>query len=116
MADKVDAIGVTPTAPPPPLKAGRSVIDRVPLCDTNDPADLEAWYGPFGYADHFRKVVLSSCKEVERARAQSSISEAKLDSLAHINDRYVDFLIDSLNGRRMREKNVRESMNRGYGA
>jgi len=112
MADSIIAKGeVIPT--PPPLKAGRSVVDRIPICDTTDPGDLEAWYGPFGFVDHFRKVVLSSCREVERAKAGDKISEAKLDTLAHVNDRYVDFLIESLNGRRLREKNVLASIQRG---
>ena len=111
MSDPIIARG--PVIPdPPPLKAGRSVIDRIPVCDTSNPGDLETWFGPFGFFDHFRKVVLSSCKEVERVKANGTISESKLDTLAHINDRYVEFLIDCHCGRRLREQNVIDSIRR----
>jgi hypothetical protein len=82
----------------------------LPVCDTSDPASLEAFFGNYGYADHFRKVVLSNCAEIIRAEATEKISEARIDQLAHIHPLYVDFLIQSLNGRRLREQNVRESI------
>ena len=111
MADTITAKGeVVPI--PPALKSARNVIDRIPLCDTTNPGDLESWYGPFGFVDHFRKVVLSSCKEIERAKNPTA-SESKLDTLAHVNDRYVDFLIECLNGRRKREQNVLDSTRTG---
>ena len=87
---------------------GVGTINRLPTCDLDNPADLEAWFGAFGFVDHFRKVVLSSCKEIERAK-NPTFSEAKLDGLAHVNDTYVDFLIQCLNGRRLREQNVLEA-------
>lgn len=90
-----------------------TTADRLPVCDTANPADLEAWFGPFGYADHFRKVVLASCREVARAQATEKLTEAKLDDVAHTSDRYVDFLIECLNGRRLREQNVLDSIARG---
>ena len=90
---------------------GVGVINRLPMVDMTDPADLESWFGNFGFVDHFRKIVLSSCKEIERAKNPSA-SEAKLDTLAHINDLYVDFMIQCLNGRRLRERNVVESTRR----
>lgn len=90
---------------------GVGVINRLPMCDLTNPADLESWFGNFGFVDHFRKIVLSSCKEIERAKNPAA-SEAKLDTLAHINDSYVDFMIQCLNGRRLREQNVLESTQR----
>ena len=91
------------------------VVDTLPACNTNDPADLEAWFGNFGFSDHFRKVVLASCKEVERAKAverNEKITVDRLDDLARTSDAYVSFLVENLNGRRLREQNVRDSMAR----
>ena len=88
------------------------VIDGLPGYDPKDPASLEAFFGNFGYAEHFRKVVLANCREAERARATASetkVSEARLDDLARSSDTYVQFLIDNLHGRTLRERNVRES-------
>ena len=90
-----------------------TTADRIPLCDTSNPADLEAWFGNFGYADHFRKVVLANCKEIIRAKATEKVTEARIDDLARISDFYVDFLIQCLDGRRLREQNVRDSIARG---
>jgi hypothetical protein len=83
--------------------------------DTNDPASLEAWFGNFGHAEHFRKVVLASCREAERAGAtlrQEKLSEARLDDLARTSDKYVQYLIETLNGRCQREQNVLVSLGR----
>jgi len=90
-----------------------SVLDRIPLCNTEDPADLEAWFGPFGWADHLRKIVLSNCAEAIRARAEGKVTEKQIDTLAHIEGAYVDFVIQCLNGRRLREQNVRDSITGG---
>jgi hypothetical protein len=111
MADSINATGIVPPSLPP-MKAGVGMIARIPTCDTSNPADLEAWFGPFGFVDHFRKVVLGSCKEIERAK-NTTASEAKLDTLSHVNDMYVDFLIQCLNGRRLREQNVLDSNRQG---
>lgn len=87
--------------------------------DENDPASLEAWFGNFGHAEHFRKVTLASAREAARARASliseknvgtKMPSEAKLDDLARISDKYVDYLIATLHGRHLREQNVLSSM------
>lgn len=83
--------------------------------DQNDPASLEAWFGPFGHAEHFRKTVLATARENERAKAvirQEKLSEARLDDLARTSDLYVQWLIDTLNARRSREVNAFESANR----
>ena len=49
----------------------------------------------FGYADHVRKIILSNCAEIIRARAaveETKLSEARIDQLAHIHDFYLDFI------------------------
>jgi hypothetical protein len=77
--------------------------------DANDPASLEAFFGNFGHAEHFRKVILSDCREAVRAKYAASgekITEARLDDLARTHDRYVDWLIYTLEGRKLREQNV----------
>lgn len=88
--------------------------------DEHDPASLEAWFGNFGHAEHFRKVVLASAREAARARASliaeknagtKMPSEAKLDDMARTSDKYVDYLIATLKGRHAREQNVLASMN-----
>lgn len=86
------------------------MTSHIPVCDTTNPADLEAWFGNFGYADHFRKVVLATVKELVRAQATEKVTEARLDDLARVHDIYVDFLTQCLNGRRLREQNVRDSI------
>jgi hypothetical protein len=81
--------------------------------DDNDPASLEAWFGLYGHAEHFRKVVLASARETERARAtatETKVTEARLDDLARTSDKYVDYLIATLHGRHLREQNVLSSM------
>jgi hypothetical protein len=83
---------------------------------SSDPAELEAWYGNFGMDERMRKVVLCNCKEIVRARyvvANEKISETRIDDLAHVHDNYLDFLVASLKGRRLRENNVLSS---GVGA
>lgn len=85
----------------------------VPLCDNTDPADLEAWYGNFGFAEHYRKVVLANCREIVRAQAaltDTKLSEARIDDLARTHSLYISYLAEHLDGRRMREKNVLESL------
>jgi hypothetical protein len=83
--------------------------------DRTDPGDLETWFGNFGHAEHFRKVILASCREAVRADytlRQEKISEARLDDLARTHDRYIDWLVYTLHGRRLREQNVLASMGR----
>jgi hypothetical protein len=92
---------------------GDRLGDRMPQCDMNDPADLESWYGPFGYADHWRKVVLANAREIVRATNTMSgdkISEARIDDRARTSDAYLNFLTTHLDGRRKREQNVLASM------
>ena len=108
MADAIIA-AEAPKPIPPQIKT----IANLPVCDTTNPADLEAWFGNYGFADHFRKIVLSSCREIARARATEKITEARLDDLAHTDGLYIDFLIQCLDGRRLREQNVRDSLCRG---
>ena len=89
---------------------------RIPVCHISDPASLEAWYGPFGWADHVRKIVLSNCAEMIRALAaveSAKISETRISDLAHTHELYLDFLLQSLAGRTLREQNVRDSIDGG---
>lgn len=84
-----------------------------PVCDTNNPADLEAWFGMWGYADHYRKIVLASCREVIRASSTlggQKLSEARIDDLARLHENYIGFLADCLNGRRLREEQIRATL------
>ena len=77
--------------------------------DPSDPASLEAWFGNFGHAEHFRKVILADCREAVRAsyaERNEKITEARLDDLSRTHERYVDWLIYTLNGRHLREQNV----------
>lgn len=86
---------------------------EVPACDMTDPAHLEAFYGPGGFVDDWRKVVLASCREIIRAKAVATkqrISEARIDDLARLHDNYIEFLVTHLNGRRLREAAIREPM------
>lgn len=95
------------------VETGDRIGDRMPICDTANPADLEAWYGPFGNADHWRKVVLANAREIVRATnalGGEKISEARIDDRARTSDAYLEFLATHLHGRRKREENVRSSM------
>lgn len=87
----------------------------IPQCDVKNPADLEAWYGNFGFFDHWRKIVLANTREIERARAvleDRKITESRLDDLARMHPRYTEFLECHLYGRMQREKNVLTSFGR----
>lgn len=98
---------------PSAAPSGDRIGNKVPPCDFTDPADLEAWYGNFGFFDHFRRVVVDNCAGIERAKAvseQTKITEERLKQLAHTNAIYVDFLITHLEGRILRERNVRQSL------
>jgi hypothetical protein len=84
----------------------------VPLCENTDPAALEAWYGNFGFAEHWRKVILANCREMIRAQAaltEIKLSEARIDDLARTHALYISFLTEHLDGRRLREQNVLDS-------
>lgn len=88
---------------------------EVPDCDFNDPASLESWYGNFGWFEHYRKVVLSNCEELVRAKAAVSnekITETRITSLARQHPNYLGFLEEHLHGRILRERNVIESAGR----
>src|SRR4026208_862234 len=78
-------------------------VVSIPTCATDDPAQLAAWFGPFGLAENYRKVVKSSCEEVIRAtyalRKEAKPSEQRLDALAHLHEAYLAFLERCLVGR-----------------
>lgn len=84
----------------------------VPQVDMIDPAALEAWYGPFGFCEYYRKCVLANCREIIRATIgiETKLTEARLDDLARNHDAYLDFLATHLQGRHLREREVRKSM------
>lgn len=93
------------------MELGDKLKDRAPVFDMNDPGDLEAFYDGKGssFCEHWRKVILSNCEEIVRAKfelANQKISEDRIDCLAHLHDTYLDFLITHLEGRKLREKNV----------
>ena len=92
--------------------AGDRIGEKLPAIDTTNPAELEAFFGPFGFFDHYRTVVLSNCREIVRASAATQdvkLTEARIDALAHTHGLYLDFLADGLRGRRLREQMVREA-------
>lgn len=87
----------------------------LPACDISDPAQLAAFYGPFGWADHLRKVVLSNVSELIRAQHANDAkkpTEDRIDDLAHNHPVYVEWLVANLAGRVAYE---REVLKRGLG-
>lgn len=94
---------------------GEALID-LPACDTSDPADLESWHAPFGYSEHFRKVILADAGAVERAKDALNETpgfkkrpETQINDDARRSDMYMGYLVEQLQGRRKRERNVRDS-------
>lgn len=64
--------------------------------------DLAAWYSGFSFCEHYRKVVLSQCRETIRAGAaltSQKLTEARLDDLARQHGAYLDYLARHLQGR-----------------
>ena len=95
---------------------GDRIGERIPAIDLTNPAEVEAFYGNFSFCDHWRKVVLSNCKEIVRAKyelAGVKITESRIEDLARTHDIYMDFLIDGLKGRTVREDNVFQSLRVG---
>lgn len=87
----------------------------MPECDFGDPAQLEAWYGNFGFFEHYRKVVVANCREIERAKAAidgAKLTVDRVDDLARVSGVYFNFLTIHLNGRILREQNVLASYGR----
>jgi Na+-translocating ferredoxin:NAD+ oxidoreductase RnfE subunit len=74
---------------------------------------LAAWAGPYGFTENFRKVILSDCILVERAKATEAnekVTEKVLDALAHTNDVYIAYLTAALDARVAYEKAIREQV------
>lgn len=93
--------------------------EEIPRCDFNDPAALDAWFGRAGLYAHWRKVVLALAREMSRAALEATnrkYTEAKVDDMARLNPIYVDFLLNCLEGARLREKAWRDAASGGYGA
>lgn len=81
----------------------------------DDPAVLAALYSGYAYAEHWRKVVLATCKELIRAGAslgKERLTEARLEDLARVHPSYLQFLTTHLHGR---VKWERESQKMGVG-
>lgn len=81
----------------------------------DDPAVLAALYSGYAYAEHWRKVVLSSCREIIRAGASlqnHKVTEARLEDLSRVHPKYLEFLTIHLRGRIAWE---RESQKMGVG-
>ena len=60
-----------------------------------------------------RKIVLSNCREIERAKAVAAgtkRTEAQLDDMSRLHPNYVDFIMAGLQGRTIRERNARENI------
>jgi hypothetical protein len=76
---------------------------ELPDLESDDPALLAALYGAFGFADHYRKIVLSDVKELLRAAltgdSSKRVTEAQLDNLSHTHALYIDFITRALRGR-----------------
>jgi len=89
-----------------PIVTVEPPVSVVPERDTEDWATLAAWYGSFGYADHWRKVCLANCREIIRAKA--AIEGVKhtvdrVDDLARLHPNYIAFLTTHLQGRMLWE-------------
>jgi hypothetical protein len=81
----------------------------------DDPAVLAALYSGYAYAEHWRKVVLATCKELVRGAAivtKQRITEARIEDLARQHPSYLEFLTTHLHGR---VKWEREAAKHGLG-
>lgn len=81
--------------------------EDVPVCDFDDPAALEAWHGRSQLAERWRKCVLALCRQLERAKLEAAgvrYTVDKVDDLARLNPLYYGFLLNCLEGARLREK------------
>lgn len=98
----------------PPVLPKVDPLD-LPSCDTSDPAMLAAFYGPFGWAEHLRKIVLANTREMIRAQyiqTETKVTESRLDDLAHKHGVYAAWITTNLHGRRLYEAEV---LKRGLG-
>lgn len=96
MATTINAASLAPSAE----------VVELPRCVHSDPADLAAWHSAFGYAEHYRKIVLANAKEIVRATAaleDVKLTEARIEDLARQHPIYLDFLARNLDGRRLYE-------------
>lgn len=97
-ADKV--LAREPAMPKPP---GGVIPER----QTDTYEELCAWYSGFAWCEHYRKVVLSQCQEIVRARFAASgekITESRIESLSRLESGYLGYLARHLEGRILWEK------------
>lgn len=93
-----------PTLPNVPVES------IVPERESDQWEVLAAWYSGYSYAEHYRKVVLSQCKEIVRAQyaaASLKLTEDRADDLARTHPLYLDFLRRHLEGRILWEREYR---------
>lgn len=109
MKSPTDAAELPESWQPPPAPEVPDVV-KAPTWDASDPAQLYAWFGPFGLWESWRKVVLSSCTEVIRAQhalaGGKPPTEARLDDLSRLHGAYLEFLADGLIGRTLYEREI----------
>lgn len=87
--------------------------DKIPTCNQDDPGELAAWYGSFGFFDHLRKPMLAHCRLAirgEYALKSEKVTEAMLDDQSHTHPLYLQFLTQHLTGRIKYERMIREKM------
>jgi hypothetical protein len=87
-----------------------TVAALAPDRESDDPAVLAAFYSGFAYAEHYRKVVLSQCREIVRARyalRNERVTESRLDDLARTHPIYLSYLEKHLQGRILWEEEVK---------
>lgn len=92
--------------------------EDIPACDFNDPAALDAWFGRNNMAEHWRKCVLALCRDMERARFEGAgvrYTVDKVDDAARQNPIYVKWLLQCLEGARLREKAWQDAATGAYG-
>lgn len=97
----------------PPRKPAVPLPSDIPPCDPKDPASLEAWHGPYGFFDHYRKVVLADACEIVRAKGAldgEKLTESRIDQLARRSDLYLSFLAEHLDARTERHRFVRQDV------
>lgn len=92
--------------------------EDIPLCDFDDPAALEAWWGRNQLAEQWRKCVLALCRDLERAKFEAAgvrYTVDKVDDRARQNPIYTDYLLHCLQGARLREQAWRDAASGSYG-
>ncbi len=77
------------------------IPDPIEVPDMSDAAweSLAAWHGPNGFYERYRKMLLCSLKQVERAKALANgetLTDGKADDRAHLHPLYQKFIEQGL--------------------